>query len=438
MTAVLLLTPSHALAVPPAPDVALAEIRKAYAEGRDRDAILLADQALQEGVREPGGSIAEVHFWRGAALRRLGRVEEALLAFQAAARLGFSAPELHLERALALSAVGRATEAQSEIDEALTQTQEDPARLSGLEERWKSRTEEGTKRFEVRFRPEAGLDTNIFLVNENTLLLNENQGRESPYYGGVLSARYWIVEGGREGTALSLEYQNTLRAYAEEPDLSYADNQVLLTGRLPLGSRTDFELGISASDAFLTEDRHLRTLRSFQPAVLIRPLDRVQVRLWGEWADYDSYLNAPDEQDRDATYQRAGVSATFDVGGGWGVTPFFNYIDYKSEGSDFVHHEVEPGISVAAPELLGIQASVRLAWTAASFDNPNSLTGFTVRREDRRTTASITLRFPALERLAGYAPGFTIGFQDWSSNVEAYDFDRWDLRFDVSILAVSF
>lgn len=438
MTAILLCLPSRGQASPCAPDVSLAEIRRAYVEWRDRDAVLLADKALQEGVREPGATMAEVHFWRGAALRRLGRVDEALLAFQAAARFGYSAPELRLERALALSSAGRPQEAQSEIEELRTQAQEDPARLSGLEERWRNRTEDGPKRFEVRLRPEAGLDTNVFAVNSDAVLLNANQGNESPYYGGVLSARYWIVEGDRNALALSLEYQNTLRAYADEPDLSYADNQLLLTGRIPLGSRADFELSVSASDAFLTEDRHLRTLRSFQPAVLIRPWDRVQVRLWGEFSNYDAYLNAPDEQDRDATYQRAGISATFDVGGGWGVTPFVSYIDYEAEGSDFVHHALEPGVSVAAPELLGVQASIRLAWAVASFDNPNSLTGFTERREDRRATASLTLRFPALERLAGYAPGITVGFQDWSSNVEAYDFDRWDLRFDVSFLAVTF
>jgi hypothetical protein len=324
------------------------------------------------------------------------------------------------------------------MEELRTQAQEDPGRLSGLEERWRSRTDVGSKRLEVRLKPEAGFDSNIFFVNENTLLLNEDQGKESPYYGGVFSARYWILEGSRDSMALSLEYQSSLRAYADEPDLSYADNQILLTGRIPLGLRTDFELGISASDAFLTEDRHLRTLRSFQPAVLLRPWEGVQIRLWGEFADYDSYLNAPDEQDRDATYQRAGLSATFDVGGGWGVTPFVSYIDYEAEGSDFVHHALEPGVSVAAPELLGVQASMRLAWAVASFDNPNSLTGFTERREDRRTTASLTLRFPALERLAGYAPGFTVGFEDWASNVDAYDFDRWDLRFDVSFLALTF
>jgi hypothetical protein len=238
--------------------------------------------------------------------------------------------------------------------------------------------------------------------------------------------------------ALSLEYQSALRAYADEPDLSYADNQVLMTGRIPLGPRTDFELGISVSDAFLTEDRHLRTLRSFQPAVLLRPWGEVQFRLWGEFADYDSYLDAPNEQDRDATYQRAGLAATFNAGGGWGVTPFVSYVDYESDGSDFVHHSWEPGVSVAAPEFLGVQSSLRLAWAVASFDNPNSLTGFTERREDRRMTASLTLRFPALERLAGYAPGVTFGFEDWSSNVEAYDFNRWDLRFDVSFLALTF
>ena len=436
--AVLLHLPVRVLAAASSPDVALSEIRRAYAEGRDRDAVLLADRALLQGVRESDGSLAEFHFWRGAALRRLGRVDEALLAFQAASRLGYAAPELRLERALALSAAGRRQEAQSEMDELRTQAQEDPGRLSGLEERWRSRTDEGSKRLEVRLKPEAGFDSNIFFVNENTLLLNEDQGKESPYYGGVFSARYWILEGGRDSMALSLEYQGSLRAYADEPDLSYADNQLLMTGRIPLGPRTDFELAISASDAFLTEDRHLRTLRSFQPAVLLRPWEGVQLRLWGEFADYDSYLDAPDEQDRDATYQRAGMSATFNAGGGWGVTPFVSYVDYESEGADFVHHSWEPGISVAAPEFLGVQASMRLAWAVASFDNPNSLTGFTERREDRRMSASLTLRFPGLERLAGYAPGVTVGFEDWSSNVEAYDFDRWDLRFDVSFLALTF
>jgi hypothetical protein len=416
----------------------VAEIRRAYAEGRDADAVVLADRVLAGGIAGQEAPRGEIHFWRGAALRRLKRPDEALVAFQAAERLGYSSPELRLERALALAAAGRGAEAEASMADARSMAQEDRNVLQGLEERWNRRDDGGPKRLEIRIRPEAGFDSNIFSTNDNAILLNDVQGNESPYYGGVFSARYWLIEGDRDRTSLSLEYLGTVRAFSDEPDLSYADNQLSLTSRVPLGRGADFELGLSASDAILTEDRHLRTLKSVQPAFLFAPAEGLQFRLWGDWSLYTSYQNTPEEQDRDGTIQRVGVSATVDVGGGWYLSPFVSYAAYDAEGSDFVSSGWEPGLALSTPEFLGVQAAIRGSLAFVSFDNSNSLTGFTEKREDRRTTVTLTIRLPALERLAGYAPGLTVSFQDWNSNVEAYDFERWDSRLEVSFLAMTF
>jgi tetratricopeptide (TPR) repeat protein len=112
-------------------DDAVASIRQAYAEGRAQDVVVLADRAL---LRAEANALGEVRFWRGAALRRLGRHEEALIALDSCAVAGFASVEVHLERALALSALGRRQEAEQEMETVRRMIQEDdPTRLGRLE-----------------------------------------------------------------------------------------------------------------------------------------------------------------------------------------------------------------------------------------------------------------------------------------------------------------
>ena len=97
----------------------LQAIRSAYKEGRDTDVLLAADRALLETARVGGSGVrvGEIHFWRGAALRRMGRTEEALVAFDQAKALGFQEPELYLERSLTQRSLGQVEEAEKEWQE---------------------------------------------------------------------------------------------------------------------------------------------------------------------------------------------------------------------------------------------------------------------------------------------------------------------------------
>lgn len=415
-------------------EVSLEIIRLAYSEGRDSDVVLLCDRALLERGGETPRASAEVHFWRGAALRRLKRHEEALLALDAAARSGHRTPELHVEQALALSATGKPQEAERELNEARRLLQEDPEKRALLEERWRGR-EDKPERFEARIRPQFGYDTNIVAVNDETLLADDVD-RESFYYGLALTARYRVLE--HEGRVLTLEYLNASRVYANESDLSFMDNTLSLTGRIPLRDSIDFMVRAGYSEAFLADDGHFRTLRSVGPGFLVRPASSWEVRLWGEWGDADYYTSAPDEQDRDGSYQQVGFAFRVDLGAEWAVNPVLLYVDHDAEGSDYERREWQPGVTIAMPAIGGIRPALALTYVKADFDNPNSLTSFAEERRDRRLCATVTLTFHTLEELVGFAPSVSIRFEDWDSNIDAYDFKHWQPQIDFAFLAYSF
>src|SRR5436189_23326 len=70
----------------PAPQAAspLDSVRRAYLEGRDKEVLILAERSLIDAP--PTGDLemkaAELYFWKGSALRRLGRHDEALIALE--------------------------------------------------------------------------------------------------------------------------------------------------------------------------------------------------------------------------------------------------------------------------------------------------------------------------------------------------------------------
>jgi len=408
-------------------------IRRAYAEQRDAEVLTLTEAALVERVGSDE-DIGEIYFLRGSVLRRSRRHQEAIVALAAARRYGYRPPELHLENALALSAMGKSQDADQEMDEARRLAQDEEKRAF-LEGQWRRRQDEGPKKFEARVRPQLGYDTNVVGVSDDTLLA-EDVDRESFYYGVLLSAKYRLFDD--QGRTLAIEYQNVSRAYSSESDLSYTDNLLALTGRVPLAEQIDFNARVAYGEAFMADDGHFRTLRSAGPGFLFRPAAGWELRLWGEWGDVDYYVDGPAEQDRDGTYQQAGLALRVDLGSGWTVSPFVSFLDYNSEGSDYERVEWQPGVTIAAPDVLGVQPSVTIGYVRADFDNPNSLTAFTEERQDRRFYVTFTLTVHALEEKLGFAPSISIRFEDWDSNIDAYDFSRWQPQIDFAFLAYSF
>jgi len=197
-------------------------IRSAFKEGRNEAVVMLADRALFELAGKSPKLRGEIYFWKGAALQRQGRHQEALVALDSAMELGCKFSELHFVRAQALRAVGQDEEAEQSFQEAEKLLQEDPDGLERLRKRWWEGTDED-KKFRLNIQPVIGYDSNIVSVNDDALLL-EDVGQESFFYGFVLSARYLLVDEKR--MSFLLEYENNLRAFTSEPDLSYSENVI--------------------------------------------------------------------------------------------------------------------------------------------------------------------------------------------------------------------
>lgn len=409
-------------------------VRSAYLAGRDREAVLLADRALAD-PSSADRALSEIHFWRGAALRRLGRNDEAAVALDAAGRHGLRTPELHVERALALRATGQDEEARRAYQEAERLLQDDPERLFRFQDRWRLEGKEAPK-FQLWVTPQMGYDSNVVALDKDAPLVQGDVDRESPFAGGVILANYFLLQ--EEERHLSLDYRLEARAYTDEPDLDYTDNLLSATGRIPIAWGVAFELRGSLGESFSSEEGHLRTLRIAAPSLLFN-VAGLPVRLWSDWTDADYYdTTSRDEYDRDGLYRRAGAVVGVPLGAGWSLSPGVYLTDFAAEGDDYDYASWTAHLSITSAPMLGIVISPRVDYTWADYENPNSLVNFTEEREDRILAVAVTLTFRSLEGLFRYAPSVTVAFTDHSSNIGQYDYERWEPRIEVGILTLAF
>jgi len=398
------------------------EIRKAFSEGRHEDVVALADRAPAEPSDPLRG---EILFWKGTSLARLGRHEEAVAAIDEARALGFTPSELYLERAFALRTLGQEEEAERSFQEAERLAQEDPERLAELRRRWR----EAARRFELRLVPHLGYDSNLFYIDEATPLL-ANVDRDSVYYGILLSARHLLIES-RE-VRVYLDYQNNLRSYVDEPDFSFTDN--LLSASLRTGV---FDGGLYYGETWLADEGHFRTQLGGTSALVLGPADPWGIRVWGEVRYVDYHSAVPSPQDRDGTILRLGIVPEVMVGG-WKIGLIVGYSDWDTDGTDYLRTEWEAGVAVTSPEFVGLRWDVASSYVWADFDRPHSLTSFKQVREDERLQIRLTVAFLSLGRSLGTEPSLHVTYERWNSNLNAFDFDRWDLSSSVDILALSF
>lgn len=415
----------------------LEAVRSAYADRRDKDVLLLADRALL-GVTKAGGvglRIAELHFWRGAALRRLGRHEEALVALDQAKALGFREPELYLERSLTHSSLGHSQESDLERQEGERLLPDDLERRERLNYRWQQEAKDRT-RLQLWFSPQFGYDSNIIGLDDDTPLQQGDVDFDSSFVGAYLDARYFLVR--NENQILRLNYQALVREYPDESDVSYVDNVVALVGRQPLLEYLDLEVRASLEEAFLRDDGHFRSQRTVGPALLMQPFHEVQIRLWGDWTDADYYASVPQEQDRDGEMVRGGVSFAIDLGRSWTIAPYASYNKYDAEGADYDSSGWEVGVTITPEAVAGILISPSISYGEQDYDNLNSFANFTKKREDRPLRATLTITIRALEKVIGYAPTLSISYVRHRSNVDAFDYTRWSPVFEVGINVLSF
>ena len=416
----------------------LESVRAAYTSSRNKEAVLLADAAISRMGSEgqAGMGLAELHFWRGASLRRLERFEEALIALDTSQRLGLRVPELYLERALSRRSLKQDQEAEQDYTEAERLLPLDDERRFRFAERWKS-VNKAEPAFQLAVTPQLGYDSNIFGLEKDAPLIDGTAEEQSLYYGLVLGLKYFVHRSDTQ--ILAVEYRNQLRAYSEDQELNYTDNIVSVLGRQPFLEWTDLEVRVFWGEAFSDGEGHLRTTRTVAPAFLFTFSPTLQARLWGDWTDADYYAtDIPPEQDRDGTILRAGIVFGVDLGGGWSLAPHVGVAKYDSDGDDYDHQDWVVGLALTTPEFIGCVFSPLVSYTRAEYDHLNSVVGFTEERNDRIWRFALTVTLREVEKLIGYAPSITIAFLDHSSNSDPYDYKRLEPRIEMTMVALSF
>ncbi len=416
----------------------LESVRAAYSAGRNKDAVLLADQAIAEMAsgEATGSLLAELHFWRGASLRRLDRFEEAVIALDTSQRMGLRVPELHMERALTRRALKQEQEAERDYQEAERLLPPDDERRFRFAERW-NKVSKAEPAFQLTVTPQLGYDSNIFGLEKDAPLIDGDSDEQSLYYGLVLGVKYFLHRSDTQ--ILALEYRNQLRAYAEDRELNYSDNIVSAVGRQPFLEWADIEVRAALGEAVSDGEGHLRTTRTVAPALLFNFSPTLQARLWGDWTDADYYISdLPAEQDRDGVITRAGLVFGIDLGAGWSVAPHLGIAKYDADGDDYDHQDWVVGLAVTSRQYLGCVFSPSVSYTRADYDHENSVVGFTEKRQDRIWRFALTVSIRELEQIIGYAPSITIAFLDHSSNLAPYDYKRWEPRIEMTVVAMSF
>ncbi len=416
----------------------LESVRAAYASGRNQEAVLLADQAISHlaGGGSEGNVLAELHFWRGASLRRLERHDEALIALDSSQRLGLRVPELHLERALSRRALKQDQEAERDYQEAERLLPPDDERRFRFAERW-NRVSKAEPAFQLTVTPQLGYDSNIFGLEKDAPLIDADAEEKSLYYGLVLGVKHFLHRSDTQ--LLALEYRNQLRAYAEEEDLNYTDNILSAVGRQPFLEWADIEVRAALGEAVSDGEGHLRTTRTVAPAFIFHFSPTLQARLWGDWTDADYYLSdLPAEQDRDGVITRVGLVFGVDLGSGWSVAPHLGVAEYDADGDDYDHRDWVVGLALTTGQYIGCVFSPSVSYTRAEYDHENSVVGFTEKRDDRILRFAIAVTVRELESVIGYAPSVSVAFLDHSSNLDSYDYQRWEPRIEMTVLAMSF
>jgi hypothetical protein len=127
-----------------------------------------------------------------------------------------------------------------------------------------------------------------------------------------------------------------------------------------------------------------------------------------------------------------------DLGRGWSLAPHIGVAEYDADGDDYDHRDWVAGLALTTGQYIGCVFSPSVSHTRAEYDHENSVVGFAEKREDRiwRFAVSVTVR--ELESVIGYAPSLTIAFLDHGSNLDPYDYKRWEPRIEMTIVAMSF
>jgi len=415
----------------------LESVRRAYIEGRDKDVLVMVERVLVDV--SPIGDLemkaAELYFWKGSSLRRLGRHEEALIALDHAKKLGYVGAELYIERSLTNKTLGKPTESTQDFQEAERRIPENTEDRELYLKHWKwDATEQ--PRFQLWIAPQAGWDSNVIGLDPGTPLLQGKPNFDSYYAGAYLDTKFFLVQNERQ--LVWVEYQFLGREYPEAQDVSFLDNVFSLAARQPLSSTVDLEVRGSWEEAFLRQTGHFRTQRTIGPALLLKPLEDVQARIWGDWTDASYYEDVPAPQDRDGTFARVGALVVVDLGRSWSIGPSASVHRSRTSGSDYDYSGWEIAVQGTTPEFSGFRIVASVSYGQDDYRNPNSLTDFTVKRTDRILGTTLTITFKQIEKWLGYAPSVSVGYVRHDSNIAEFAYDHWTPQLEISLGVLSF
>lgn len=413
------------------------EVRDAYVQRHYEEVIVLADRALHDITMK--GDLdqraGELHFWRGVALRKLGREKEALVALEESKARGFNTPELHLELALVKRSQGDTEGAQSDYQTAERILPSDLEKQERLIDRW-NREGKDEPRFKLTISPQAGYDSNIVGLDPNTPLLQGNTTFDSAYIGAYVDARWFLVRNNHQ--TFELDYQGLFREYPNSSDLSYIDNLMSAIGRQPLSELADLEVRASLEEAFMKTDGHFRTMRTIGTGLLLYLMSDLQLHLYGDWSNATYYDPTPPDQDRDGDIYRIGLEAAMNLGRGWTMGPYFIVNKYNAQGSDYDSRGWEVGFTIRPEEFWGCKTSATLDVSEQYYTNENSLTNFTEKRNDRPIQITLAIVFKQVERLIGYAPALSVTYVNHYSNIQEFKYHRWCPQIEMGVNVLSF
>ncbi len=411
-------------------------VRTAYRQGRDGDVLAFVEQALLEATKSGDHrKDAELHFWRGASYRRLGKHEQALTSLELARILGYQGAELYLESGLAHRSLGRAQEGDRDYQEGQKYLPEDLSLREQYNERWQREGKE-TTRFILSITPSLGYDSNVVGLDPDAPLQQDINNFDSLYESLLLDAKWYLVR--NQHQVLFLEYQGQGRQYPSSNDLSYFKNVIGLTGRQPLTDWADLEVRAALEEAFVKEVGHFRTQRTVAPALLFQPLHDLQVRFWGDYTNVSYYESSTVAQDRDGVILRLGVAFPIDLHRDWSMAPYASKNSYYSEGSDYKSRGWEVGVTLLTPVVAGFKFALSASYAEQNYARPNSLTNFTEKRRDHPFGVTLAVTLKQLEALIGYAPMISITYYRHESNISEFNYARWSPQIELGINALTF
>jgi tetratricopeptide (TPR) repeat protein len=415
------------------PDLYVELGRVQYRAGGATDALASLERALEH---DPTSATA--HFYRGLALRRLGRLDQAERGLRTAARLEPALrPETLLFRGLGELDRGRHRAARHLLDEAASlDGSGDIARLA----RVALLELDGPRQRALTLRASAGIeaDSNVTLESEHRLPGATSNASD---VGASLSAGFVWQPLRTESSALSFGYRFGQGLHADRDEFDYQTHLGHVSASWRAGERVTLRTDGLYSASHLDGERYAHSL-SAQPSLVVALGPRLgALRLHAE-ATRRSYFEDPlfTSLDRDATTFGGGLTHFAAIPGrpgAWGSASI-GFAKTRTDAGrdplgfrgDYDHVTWRAGASAHTPLVRDLALNASLQLTRDRYLHHNLIDALTdggvgTPDPDRRRDTVLQLRL-AVERPLTRHVDLELAwrFTRQISNVDAFDYDR--------------